>query len=116
MNIKEINLDKLKKYRLWGPIIGLFLIGFSVRYMPHGPRLAALDPWFNYMLTKYVLGLGYLPRVHQLAYYPVGKEIWINDAVIMFYFIAYTFRLVQPFGVSLMEYMIAFPALMGGLA
>ncbi|MEE8423943.1 MAG: STT3 domain-containing protein [Thermodesulfobacteriota bacterium] len=116
MNIKEINLDKLKKYRLWGPIIGLFLIGFSVRYMPHGPRLAALDPWFNYMLTKYVLELGFLPRVHQLAYYPVGKPLWVSDAVVLFYFIAYTFRLVQPFGVSLMEYMIAFPAFMGGLA
>ncbi len=117
MNIKEIDFDKLKKYRLWGPIIGLFLIGFSVRYMPHGPRLAALDPWFNYMLTKYVLELGYLPRVHQLAYYPVGKtDIWGGDTAIIYYFMAYTFRLVQPLGISLMKYMIALPAVMGGLA
>ncbi|MFQ6137400.1 MAG: STT3 domain-containing protein [Candidatus Hydrothermarchaeales archaeon] len=113
---EAIDLDKLKRHRIWALLIAIFLIGFSVRYLPHGPRLAALDPWFNYIQTKYILELGYLPKIYPLAYYPEGRNVWAADAVIMFYFIAYTFKLAQPFGISLMEYMIAFPAVMGGLA
>jgi len=134
-NFEELEQKlKLEKRKTWILALSIFVIGFSIRYLAHGPRLAALDPWFQYMMAKYVVFEGGVPQNYPLAYYPTGRNPWIQDALFLPYFIGYTFKyFVYPLvsiaplsgllGISglpesevLMKYMIVFPALLGGLS
>jgi dolichyl-diphosphooligosaccharide--protein glycosyltransferase len=113
---KMINLEYLKKQKTWPLLFCIFLMGFSVIYLAHGPRLADPDAWFQYRMAKYVLEQGGIPENDPMAYYPDGRRPWIQDTLVLPYFFAYTYKLFAPLGISLMGYAMLFPAIFGGLA
>jgi dolichyl-diphosphooligosaccharide--protein glycosyltransferase len=106
--------EVLNKFKTPILLVGIFLIGFSVVYISHGPRLADPDAWSQFMLAKYVVDDGGVPYVHELAYYPDGKLPWIQDTLILPYLFAYTYMLVEPLGVSMMGWAMLFSPLFGG--
>lgn len=98
-------------------LISIFFVGFAVRYLAHGPRIGPeLDCWFHFRVVKYIL-TGGIPKIDPLAYYPTGREIYRIDLLGLPYFIAYSYKLIAPLtGLTLMQYMVAFPAIFTSLA
>ena len=95
-------------------LVGIFLIGFGVVYISHGPRLSDPDAWFQYRMALYVIEDGGIPDVYPLAYYPEGRKPWVQDTLVLPYFFAYTYKLVAPLGVSTMGWAMMFPGIFGG--
>jgi dolichyl-diphosphooligosaccharide--protein glycosyltransferase len=110
----ELDFKKLQSFRELPLLLAIFLIGFSVVYISHGPRLADPDAWFQYMMAEYVVEDGVIPYVHELAYYPDGRFPWTGDHLFLPYLFAYTYMLVEPLGISMMGWAMVFPALFGG--
>jgi dolichyl-diphosphooligosaccharide--protein glycosyltransferase len=116
MNLADIP-KKYHRYRIVFLLIGIFLLGFSIRYLARGPRIGPeLDTWFHYRMVNYILDLGFIPEIDPLAYYPTGRPVWRLDLLGLPFFIAYTYKLVSFTGITLMDYMIAFPAIFTSLA
>lgn len=108
-------MEKFQKVKTAAMLAAIFLIGFSVVYLSHGPRLSDPDAYFQYRMAQYVLEEGRVPELYTLAYYPEGRRPWVQDALVLPYFFAYTYKLLgAPFGLSLMEYAMVFPAIFGG--
>ena len=105
---------KAVKFKTPALLLSIFLIGFSIVYLPHGPRLSDPDAWFQYRMAQYVLEDGEVPDVYTLAYYPEGRRPWAQDTLTLPYFFAYTYKLVEPFGLQLMSWALLFPAIFGG--
>jgi dolichyl-diphosphooligosaccharide--protein glycosyltransferase len=116
MNLAELE-ERYGKYRNLPLLIGIFLLGFSIRYLAKGPRIGPeLDTWFHYRMVNYILDLGYVPRIDPLAYYPTGRPVWEIDPLGLPYFIAYSYKLITFTGITLMDYMVSFPAIFTSLA
>lgn len=113
---RERVIDGLKKYKVPLVVLAIFSIGFAIRYQSAGPRLSALDPWHWHLLVELLLEKGYMPERNMLAYYPEGSALWSTDNLFFPFFIAYTYRAIEPLGITLMEYMVAFPAIFGALS
>jgi dolichyl-diphosphooligosaccharide--protein glycosyltransferase len=94
-------------------LLGIFLIAFSVVYLSHGPRLSDPDAWHYYRYVKWILEDGKLPEKDPLQYYPEGGNP-SSDNIVHSYLIAYTYKLIEPIGMPLMEYLMLFPAIFGG--
>lgn len=110
--MEKIRPEKIKTAAM---LAAIFLLGFSVVYLSHGPRLSDPDAYFQYRMAQYVLEEGRVPELYTLAYYPEGRRPWIQDTLVVPYFFAYTYKLLgAPFGLSLMEYAMVFPAIFGG--
>jgi len=108
-------LDRLLRRRLAILLALVVALGFAMRYLPFLHVLSIGDTYYQYALTEHVLKQGSLPEVLPLRYYPHGAKL-LHKRVLLPYFIAFSYRLVQPFGVSLKDYMIFFPAFFGALA
>ncbi|MFQ5800571.1 MAG: STT3 domain-containing protein, partial [Candidatus Hydrothermarchaeales archaeon] len=116
MNLTEV-AERYRKYRIVPLLLGIFLLGFAIRYLAAGPRIGPeLDTWFHYRMVNYVLDLGYVPDIDPLAYYPTGRPVWKSDLLGLPYFIAYTYKLAGITGITVMDYMVAFPAIFTSLA
>ncbi|MFH1774701.1 MAG: STT3 domain-containing protein [Methanobacteriota archaeon] len=110
--MEKFRSEKIKTAAM---LAAIFLLGFSVVYLSHGPRLSDPDAYFQYRMAQYVLEEGRVPELYTLAYYPEGRRPWIQDTLVVPYFFAYTYKLLgAPFGLSLMEYAMVFPAIFGG--
>ncbi|MBU2559462.1 hypothetical protein KKA03_01030, partial [archaeon] len=109
--IEELESRNLRIYPL---LLAIFLVGFSIVYISHGPRLADPDAWFQFMMAEYVVEDGGIPYIHELAYYPDGRVPWVQDTLFLPYLFAYTFLLVNPLGISMMGWAMMFPAVFGG--
>lgn len=108
-------MEKIQTVKTAAMLAAIFLIGFSVVYLSHGPRLSDPDAYFQYRMAQYVLEEGRVPEIYTLAYYPEGRRPWVQDTLVLPYFFAYTYKLLgPPFGLSLMEYAMVFPAIFGG--
>jgi len=113
-----LNYVKERKGRLGeiAVLLSIFFVGFAIRYLAHGPRIGPeLDTWFHFRMVKYILNGG-LPEIDALAYYPTGRDIHSIDLLGLPYFIAYTYRIAVLGGLTLMDYMVAFPAIFTSLA
>ncbi|GBE18412.1 oligosaccharyl transferase STT3 subunit [archaeon BMS3Abin16] len=109
------SLDKIKGKRLY-ILLGLIVtLGFIIRYNPFLHRLTLSDTYYQFSIVKSILLNGRAPASLTLADYPGGKNL-LNDPLLLPYFIAYTYKFLQPLGVSLTSYMVAFPAFFGALA
>lgn len=94
-------------------LLGIFLVGFSVVYLSHGPRLSDPDAWHYYRFVKWILEEGGIPEHDPLQYYPEGGNPR-SDNIVHSYLIAYTYKLVKPLDMDLMSYLMLFPAFFGG--
>jgi dolichyl-diphosphooligosaccharide--protein glycosyltransferase len=116
MNLAEV-VEKYRRHRLVPLLLGIFLLGFAIRYLARGPRIGPeLDTWFHFRMVNYILDLGYVPEIDPLAYYPTGRPVWKLDLLGLPFFIAYTYKIVGITGITLMDYMVAFPAIFTSLA
>ncbi len=116
MNLAELS-NKYGKYKVIPLLLSIFLLGFSIRYLAAGPRIGPeLDTWFHYRMVNYFFDLGYVPQNDPLSYYPTGRPVWETDLLGLPYFIGYTYKFVGLFGMTLMDYMVAFPAIFTSLA
>jgi len=115
-NLLKLLKVKKERYREIAILISIFLIGFAVRYLAHGPRIGPeLDTWYHYRIVKYLLAGG-IPQFDPLAYYPTGREVRITDPLGLAYSVAYSYKIAKITGISLMDYMVAFPAIFTSLA
>tara|TARA_B100000315_G_scaffold256290_1_gene301864 strand:- start:1293 stop:3461 length:2169 start_codon:yes stop_codon:yes gene_type:complete len=105
---------KMIKFKTSILLLTIFLLGFSVVYLPHGPALSDPDAYFQYRMAQYILDDGGVPEIYPLAYYPEGRKPWTQDTLVLPYLFAYTYKLVQPFGIKLMSWALFFPAIFGG--
>jgi len=109
------SLNSIKRKHLYILLTVIFAMGFLIRYNPFLHRLVLGDTYYQYSIIKSILQEGSAPDKLMLAAYPHGKSL--SDAPLLLpYFIAYTYKVLQPLGVSLTSYMIAFPAFFGALA
>jgi dolichyl-diphosphooligosaccharide--protein glycosyltransferase len=116
MNLAEIP-KKYRKYKVVLLLLAIFLLGFSIRYLARGPRIGPeLDTWFHYRMVNYILDLGHIPKIDPFSYYPTGRPVFETDLLGLPTFIAYTYKIVGITGITLMDYMVAFPAIFTSLA
>jgi dolichyl-diphosphooligosaccharide--protein glycosyltransferase len=111
--VEEDFYKEISKFKVPALLLGIFLIGFSIVYLPHGPRLSDPDAWHYYRFVKWIIDDGGLPEIDPLQYYPTGGHPR-SDNIVHSYLIAYTYRLVKPLGIDLMSYLMLFPAVFGG--
>jgi dolichyl-diphosphooligosaccharide--protein glycosyltransferase len=86
IDIKEIEeklaTENLKKHRTWPILLGIFLIGFSIRYITRHELLFDPDSYWWYQLAMYFADIRTEHFIHvdgktiyELAYYPTGRVI-----------------------------------------
>ncbi len=102
----------IERFKTLPVALAIFLLGFSIVYLSHGPRISDPDGWYYYRVAKWIAEEG-IPEVDLLQYYPTGgrpREGYTLHA----YFIGYGYKLVKPLGISFMDYLMLFPAVVGG--
>ncbi len=109
----DYDLAKLRRLKIPALLVVVFLIGFSIVYLSHGPRLADPDGWHYYRYVRWIVEDGRLPDHDPFQYYPTGSNP-SSDNIVHTYFIGYIYRLIQPLGVPLMPYLMAIEAVVGG--
>jgi asparagine N-glycosylation enzyme membrane subunit Stt3 len=107
-------LDELKRNQIYLLLVGVVILGFSIRYLPFLHKLMMDDTYYQFSISKHILENGRAPQSLVLADFPKGRSI-IKDPLLLPYFIAYSYKLIQPLGVSLSGYMVVFPAIFGAL-
>lgn len=104
-------------------VIGVLALAFSsaliMRFYPikYGYYLNEFDPYFDYRATKFIVdnGLSAYWQWHDtMSWYPEGRDVPGTSQAVLHITAAY---LYQAFGrgMSLMDFTIAFPAIMGAL-
>ncbi len=111
--VEEDFFKGLTRFKTAALLVGIFLVGVSVVYLSHGPRLSDPDAWHFYRFVKWIIEDGGLPDTDPLQYYPDGGNPR-SDNIVHSYVIAYTYMLVRPLGIDLMSYLMIFPAIFGG--
>ena len=96
-----------------------FSTSFLIRTLPgsNGWELNEFDPFFNYRATDYLLKNGliqYLDWNDELSWYPTGRDISSNSQVMLHITTASAFSIFN-FGMSLYEFTIIFPVIVGSL-
>ncbi len=109
------NLNNIKRKHLYLLLALIVALGFLIRYNPFLHRLTLGDTYYQFSIIKSILQNGGAPDRLTLASFPEGKSL-SNAPLLLPYFIAYTYKLLQPLGTSLTGYMIVFPAFFGALA
>jgi dolichyl-diphosphooligosaccharide--protein glycosyltransferase len=107
-------LNTLKRRHIAFLLAAIIILGFIIRYVPFLHKLAIDDTYYQYSIAKSILKEGHIPERLPLAHYPTGMPL--GGKILLPYFIAQTYRTLQPLGVSLVDYMIIFPPLFGALA
>jgi dolichyl-diphosphooligosaccharide--protein glycosyltransferase len=111
----KITIDELKKHRIWAVLTGIFLIGFSIRYITHHELLFDPDSYWWYRLAEYFAGIKteHFVRegdklIDQLAYYPTGRNVY-GELLGLPLFIGYSYKILSTLGLNgeldLMHYM-----------
>jgi asparagine N-glycosylation enzyme membrane subunit Stt3 len=90
-------------------------MGFAIRYIPFLHKLMIDDTYYQYIITKSIVENGHAPESLELANYPKGSSL-LKAPLLLPFTIAYTYKLFQSFGISLVDYMIIFPSIFGALA
>ncbi len=125
MELKEV-LKKIEKYRIWMLLLGIFSVGFSLRYVTHNTLLYDPDSYLWYRLSQYFAGVkagevvergGTL--VDTLSYYPAGRNLG-NDLLLLPMAIGYSFKLWGFLGLpqtsdAMLRYMFVFGPFVGAL-
>ena len=104
-------------------VIAVLALAFSsaliMRFYPikYGYYLNEFDPYFDYRATKFIVDNGlnaYLQWHDTMSWYPEGRDVAGTSQAVLHITAAY---LYQAFGrgMSLMDFTIAFPAVMGAL-
>jgi dolichyl-diphosphooligosaccharide--protein glycosyltransferase len=116
MIVKHLsNLNDIKRKHLYILLATIVALGFLMRYSPFLHRLALGDTYYQFSIIKSILMDSTAPEKLALASYPEGKSM-LTAPLLLPYFIAYTYKILQPLGISLTSYMIIFPAVFGSLA
>jgi asparagine N-glycosylation enzyme membrane subunit Stt3 len=108
-------LNSIKRKHLYLLLIAIVILGFGLRYAPFLHKLMIGDTYYQFSITKSIIENGYAPDKLPLANYPDGKSL-LSAPILLPYFIAYTYKILQPLGVSLPRYMVIFPAIFGAFA
>jgi dolichyl-diphosphooligosaccharide--protein glycosyltransferase len=108
-------LNNMKRNHLYILLIAILILGFGIRFAPFLHKLVIGDTYYQFSIIKSILQDGSAPERLTLAAYPKGKTL-SNAPLFLPYFIAYTYKILQPLGVSLTSYMVIFPAIFGSLA
>ena len=104
-------------------IIGILVLAFSIsmliRSQPaeYGNQLNEFDPFFNFRATEYILENGiseYFEWHDEKSWYPQGRDVSATSQIMLHVTAAVTYQL---FGgnLSLYDYTILFPAIIGSL-
>ena len=70
----DYDLAKLRRLKIPALLVVIFLIGFSIVYLSHGPRLADPDGWHYYRYVRWIVEDGRLPDHDPFQYYPTGSH------------------------------------------
>jgi dolichyl-diphosphooligosaccharide--protein glycosyltransferase len=111
--IKELN--DIKKKHLYILLILIVILGFGLRYTPYLHKLSLGDTYYQFSIIESILEEGKAPNRLTLSEYPEGRNLK-NSPLFLPYFIAISYKILQPLGISLANYMVIFPALFGSLA
>lgn len=120
--MEEIYFSSLMKYERFLPYIILFVIfilAVWVRMLANpGDYLSGMDPYYHYRMVSYYLEHGSFPERDFFSYYPNGRDVPHTYLPFLAYTIIFTYKLITSFGldISLMKYMIIFPAVSGAVS
>ncbi len=89
----------------------IILIGFYLRSIPRSDTLVDPDSYFHYKMVKQILSYGSIPEIDYSSYYPSGRRIAGSEPLLLSYAAAYSYLLASFTGLSLMDYLVLFPAL-----
>ena len=104
-------------------VIAVLALAFScaliMRFYPikYGYYLNEFDPYFDYRATKFIVdnGLGAYWQWHDtMSWYPEGRDVPGTSQSVLHITAAYLYQVFGT-GMSLMDFTIAFPAVMGAL-
>src|ERR671917_1413351 len=104
-------------------VIAVLALAFSsaliMRFYPikYGYYLNEFDPYFDYRATKFIVdnGLNAYWQWHDtMSWYPEGRDVPGTSQAVLHITAAYLYQVVGR-GMSLMDFTIAFPAIMGAL-
>jgi asparagine N-glycosylation enzyme membrane subunit Stt3 len=86
-------------------------------YLNAGGSLTGLDPYIFYINTNSIIATGNVPVVQHLEYLPLGL-VSRSDPLIISFFDAYIFRLMQPFvpGATSMTWAMLYPVIAAAFA
>ncbi len=118
-------IENLKRHRTWPILLGIFFVGFSIRYLTHHNLLFDPDSYWWYRLSEYFSGIKTAHVIEeggvlkdQLAYYPTGRDIH-GELLGLPLVIGYSYKILSSLGVigdlGLMEYMFIIGPVFGGL-
>ena len=110
---------KLNHLVIIGVLILAFSTSFLIRSQPaeYGNQLNEFDPFFNFRATEYILENGiseYFEWHDEKSWYPQGRDVSATSQIMLHVTAAVTYQL---FGgnLSLYDYTILFPAIIGSL-
>ena len=109
--------SKLNLILILGILAMSFSISFMIKIMPseYGWELNEFDPFFNYRATQFLLDNGlnsYLSWNDNFSWYPNGRDISQTSQVFFHLFAGSTYSIFN-FGLSLYDYLILFPVVIG---
>jgi len=117
-----LHLSKNKKFEyiiISLIVVSAFFISYSMRTQPlkYGMEIDEFDPYYNYRATTYLVDNGFESYKNwhdELSWYPTGRDVFATSQT-MLHLTAAT--LYQPFSsmMSLKEFVIYFPAVIGSL-
>ena len=118
--IKISNFDfKLNHFIIIGVLILAFSTSFAIRSQPlqYGNELNEFDPFFNFRATEYIVENGFMEYFEwydDKSWYPSGRDISSTSQSMLHFTTAITYQI---FGnnLSLYDYAILFPAIIGSL-
>ena len=122
--IKEkLTIEDLEKHRTWPILLGIFLIGFSIRYITHHELLFDPDSYLWYRLGEYYAGIdkGYIVEenghlVDKLSYHPFGR--WVDkELLVLPMTLGYSYKLLRMLGIDydMFQHMFIMGPFFGGL-
>jgi len=110
---------KLNHLIIIGVLVLAFSTSFLIRSQPaeYGNQLNEFDPFFNFRATEYILENGiseYFEWHDEKSWYPQGRDVSATSQIMLHVTAAVTYQL---FGgnLSLYDYTILFPAIIGSL-
>jgi dolichyl-diphosphooligosaccharide--protein glycosyltransferase len=109
------DLNNIKRKHLYILLIAIVILGFGIRYTPFFHKLILGDTYYQFSIVESIVEEGRAPDRLTLSRYPEGKNLK-NSPLFLPYFIAISFKILQPLGISLTNYMVIFPAVAGSLA
>ena len=107
-----------RQYLYFLVLIGILLLAFWVRSFPAKyNELQALDPFYIYRMSEYVLTHEWkLPEHDWMRYTPTGTEPFKIEYLMPIYFPVILYKILNPFiSMPYLKFAILYPAIMGAL-